>query len=145
VEDRAQDDETPERLLVDGMNVIGSRPDGWWRDRTGAMRRLVGELDAHAAATGAALTVVFDGRPRALGEERIQVAFAPGGRDAADRVIAAAASEDADPGSLRVVTSDRALAGAVRRAGARVEGAASFRRRLAHPSSDPPASERSDR
>ena len=27
-------------LVVDGMNVIGSRPDGWWRDRAGASRRL---------------------------------------------------------------------------------------------------------
>ena len=36
------------RWLVDGMNVIGSRPDGWWRDRTAAMRRLTGELDALA-------------------------------------------------------------------------------------------------
>ena len=33
------------RLVVDGMNVIGSRPTGWWRDRPGAMRGLVRELD----------------------------------------------------------------------------------------------------
>ena len=33
------------RLIVDGMNVIGSRPDGWWRDRPGAMRRLVEKLE----------------------------------------------------------------------------------------------------
>ncbi|MBM3141325.1 MAG: NTP pyrophosphohydrolase, partial [Chloroflexi bacterium] len=32
------------RLIVDAMNVIGSRPDGWWRDRPGAARRLVRAL-----------------------------------------------------------------------------------------------------
>ena len=33
-------------LFVDAMNVIGSRPDGWWKDRAGAMRRLVDEQQA---------------------------------------------------------------------------------------------------
>ena len=32
------------RWYVDAMNVIGSRPDGWWRDREGAIRRLVDEV-----------------------------------------------------------------------------------------------------
>jgi hypothetical protein len=36
-------------LIVDGANVMGSRADGWWRDRTGAMARLHGELAALAA------------------------------------------------------------------------------------------------
>jgi hypothetical protein len=40
------------RALVDGMNLIGSRPDRWWNDRDGAVHRLVGELDRFAAATG---------------------------------------------------------------------------------------------
>ena len=35
--------------LIDGNNVMGSRPDGWWRDRRGAARALVGELAAFAA------------------------------------------------------------------------------------------------
>jgi len=46
------------RWLVDGMNVIGSRPDGWWRDRTAAMRRLTGDLDALARETGEPVTVL---------------------------------------------------------------------------------------
>ena len=37
-------------LIVDGANVMGSRADGWWRDRAGAMARLHGELAALAAA-----------------------------------------------------------------------------------------------
>ena len=52
------------RWLVDGNNVIGARPDGWWRDRTGAMARLVAALQAFADATGDAVAVVFDGRER---------------------------------------------------------------------------------
>ena len=35
-------------LIVDGANVMGSRADGWWRDRPGAMARLHGELAALA-------------------------------------------------------------------------------------------------
>ncbi len=49
------------RLVVDGNNVLGSRPDGWWRDRPGATRRLVAELQELAARTGDRVTVVFDG------------------------------------------------------------------------------------
>ena len=33
-------------VVVDGANVVGSRPDGWWRDRPGAARRLAGRLVA---------------------------------------------------------------------------------------------------
>ena len=51
------------RWLVDGMNLIGSRPDRWWNDPDGAVRRLIGELDRFAAATGEEVTVVFDRRP----------------------------------------------------------------------------------
>ncbi|HSD76624.1 MAG TPA: NYN domain-containing protein [Solirubrobacteraceae bacterium] len=123
------------RLLVDGMNVLGARPDGWWRDRPGAVARLVAALDAFAAATGDEVRVVFDGRPVAVGApERVDVRFAARrGRDAADDVVAAVAAADADPGSLVVVTSDAALAARVRAAGARVEGAGGFRRRLDAP------------
>jgi predicted RNA-binding protein with PIN domain len=119
------------RRLVDGMNVIGSRPDGWWRDRTGAMRRLVEQLDRFATATGDPVTVVFDGRPRDVGDpEAVEVVFAPGGRNAADDEIARRVAADDDPGSLTVVTSDNELVERVRRAGAHVEAAGAFRRRL---------------
>src|SRR5215470_6757915 len=98
------------RCVVDGMNVIGARPDGWWRDRTAAMERLAGALDAWARATGDDVTVVFDGRPRAIEAERADVRFARRrGPDAADDDIAALVAADPDPGSLVVVTSDGAL------------------------------------
>jgi predicted RNA-binding protein with PIN domain len=119
------------RWLVDGMNVVGSRPDGWWRDRRAAMKRLSDLLAAFAAETGEPVTVVFDGRPFDLSAGPVEVEFASGrGPDAADRVIAARVEADPDPGSLTVVTSDRALADRVRAAGAEVVPAGAFRRRL---------------
>ncbi|TDC70074.1 hypothetical protein E1193_30120, partial [Micromonospora sp. KC606] len=36
-------------LIVDGANVVGSRPDGWWRDRAGAAARLRDALAPLAA------------------------------------------------------------------------------------------------
>jgi predicted RNA-binding protein with PIN domain len=119
------------RWLVDGMNVVGSRPDGWWRDRRAAMKRLSALLSAFAAEGGEPLTVVFDGRAFDLNAEPVKVLFAPGrGPDAADHEIAALVEADPDPGSLRVVTSDRELAERVRKAGAEVVPSGQFRKQL---------------
>jgi predicted RNA-binding protein with PIN domain len=119
------------RWLVDGMNVVGSRPDGWWRDRPAAMRRLSEELAAFATENGEPITVVFDGRPFDLSAPPIRVEFASTrGRDAADHDIAALVEGDADPASITVVTSDRSLADRVRATGAEVMPSARFRRRL---------------
>jgi predicted RNA-binding protein with PIN domain len=123
------------RLLVDGNNVVGSRPDGWWRDRKGATRRLVTSLQALAARTGDQIAVVFDGRPLPdLAEgthDGVQVAYARrAGRDAGDDRIIEELANDDDPGSLTVVTSDRALAQRARELGAVVEGAGALTREL---------------
>lgn len=119
------------RWLVDGMNVIGSRPDGWWKDRHRAMVRLVGLLERWAA-TGVELTVVFDGPPSPpISSDAIEVAHASHGRpDAADDEIVRRVLADSRPDEIRVVTSDRGLADRVRAAGAGVEPAGPFRRRL---------------
>jgi predicted RNA-binding protein with PIN domain len=120
------------RWLIDASNVIGSRPDGWWRDREGATRRLIDALREFAAA-GERVTVVLDaGPPEWAGSEGdLEVAIAPRrGRDAADDEIARRLDADPDPGSVRVVTSDAALAARARERGARVEGAGAFRRKL---------------
>jgi predicted RNA-binding protein with PIN domain len=120
------------RWVVDGMNVIGSRPSGWWRDRPAAMRELVDELKAFAEDTGEPVTVVLDGKPFELeGGDAVDVRFASRrGPNAADDDIAALVESDDDPEDLSVVTSDGDLAGRVREAGATVVGAGSFRRRL---------------
>jgi predicted RNA-binding protein with PIN domain len=107
------------RWLVDGNNVMGSRPDGWWRDRDAAMQRIVNELDDHAAATGDEVEVVFDGRERDLQAVRVRVAFAPH----ADDAIAARAA----PG-VTVVTSDRELRSRAVARGADVAGARTLNR-----------------
>ena len=120
------------RWLIDASNVIGSRPDGWWRDREGATRKLIAALREFAAG-GEEVTVVLDaGPPEWAGSDGgLEVAIAPRrGRDAADDEIARRLDADPDPGSVRVVTSDAALAARARERGARVEGAGTFRRRL---------------
>jgi hypothetical protein len=119
------------RWLVDGMNVVGSRPDGWWRDRRAAMVRVAGLLAAFAVEMDEPLTVFFDGRAFDLSADPIEVVFAPGpGSDAADHEIAAYVAADPDPESLTVVTSDRELAARVRADRAHVLPAGAFRRRL---------------
>lgn len=118
--------------FVDASNVIGSRPDGWWRDRAGATRRLIAAVSAWAQAEQARVTVVLDAGPPELAraEGDVDVVIAPRrGRDAADDEIARLVEGRAD---ARVVTSDAALAARVRASGAQVEGAGSFRNRLAY-------------
>jgi predicted RNA-binding protein with PIN domain len=123
------------RFVVDGMNVIGSQADGWWRDRDNAARRLLARLQSAAARTGDEITLVLDGRPLAdvpEGEHRGVTVRYPRrpGPDAADDRIVEIVSSDHDAGALRVVTSDRALVDRVTAAGTRTEGARSFLRRL---------------
>jgi predicted RNA-binding protein with PIN domain len=116
------------RWIVDGMNVIGSRPTGWWHDRPGAMQQLVHELQA----LDEPVTVIFDGRPFPVQDAGdVDVRFASRrGRNAADDDIAALVAGAPDPGALLVVTSDGELAARVRASGADVVGAAQFRERL---------------
>jgi predicted RNA-binding protein with PIN domain len=120
------------RWIVDGMNVIGTRPDAWWKDRHGAMVRLVDLLERFVAASGEDVTVVFERPPSPpIASTVIEVAHAPRpGRDSGDKEIVRRLRADPDPEHIRVVTSDRALADQARAAGATVEPAASFRTRL---------------
>jgi predicted RNA-binding protein with PIN domain len=123
------------RTVVDGMNVIGSRPDGWWRDRDAAARRLLARLQQAATRSHDALTLVLDGRPPAdVGEgvhDGVEVLYARRrGRDAADDRIVELVTADSEPASLRVVTSDRELADRVTALGATTEGTGAFLRRL---------------
>ena len=120
--------------LIDGSNVVGSRPDGWWRDRDGAFARLVTRL-VTLAARGDDVSVVFDGRPTdALPEgvhEGVEVLWARrAGPDAADDRIVELVSAHPEPSGRSVVTSDRALAARVAGLGAPVVGAGALLRLL---------------
>jgi len=104
-------------LIVDGANVIGSRPDGWWRDRAGAARRLLDSLAAGREALAAAgverLVLVLEGAARdgasAGTSGSVEVVHAKGSGD--DEIVAQCAARG--PGST-VVTADRALKQRVR-------------------------------
>jgi predicted RNA-binding protein with PIN domain len=117
------------RWYVDGMNVIGTRPDGWWRDRDAAMLHLVDLLERWAAAENEDVVVVFERAPSPpIRSTVIEVAHAPRPRrDAADDEIIRRLRREPHPGRVRVVTSDRWLADQASAAGAGVHGSEMFR------------------
>ncbi|SDD35201.1 PIN domain-containing protein [Auraticoccus monumenti] len=113
--------------VVDGANVVGSRPDGWWKDRPGAASRLharlAGSVDGGATA-GASVVLVLEGAARAGVEEgeqqRIRVVHAPGEGD--DTIVECASSLLGEGLDVVVVTADRGLRARVTPLGAEVRG-----------------------
>ena len=120
------------RWIVDAMNVIGTRPDGWWRDRDAAMARLVDRLERFSADSGDDVTVVFERKPNPpIRSTVIQIAHArKRGPDAADFEIVKIVEADANPRSIQVVTSDRWLGDRVSALGATVFPSEPFRSRI---------------
>ena len=114
-------------LIVDGANVVGSRPDGWWRDRAGAARRLHEQLSAADLPYDEIVLVLEgaakEGRPGGRAG-RLHTVHAPGSGDDAivDAVTGPLATEDGH--EVVVVTADRALRERVEAAGARCLGPA---------------------
>lgn len=107
-------------VVVDGANVVGSRPDGWWNDRPGAAARL------HARLLGTPelaerIVLVLEGRARAgvaVGTTgNLQVVHAPGEGD--DTIVEEVARAGKQGASVAVVTADRGLAGRIEELGAR--------------------------
>jgi hypothetical protein len=105
-------------LIVDGANVVGSRPDGWWRDRAGAAQRL------HASVAAADLgydvvVLVLEGaarRGQPVGEDgAIRTVHAPGSGD--DTIVAEVSSRSRSGDDVVVVTADRVLRDRVAAAG----------------------------
>lgn len=114
-------------VVVDGSNVIGTRPDGWWRDRPAAARRLLVRLQCLQARTHDDLLLVLDHVVADIPEgdhAGVAVRYATRrGRDAADDRIREIVAELHDQ-PVEVVTSDRALTGDVRSAAAVVPAGA---------------------
>jgi predicted RNA-binding protein with PIN domain len=117
------------RWIVDAMNVIGTRPDGWWKNRHGARMRLVQQLEGWASPEGHQVAVVFEGpTSAAIHSSVIRIQHAPrAAANSADDEIVRMVRDDDHPSEINVVTSDATLADRVRALGARVCPAAQFR------------------
>ncbi len=124
-------------VIVDAANVVGTRPDGWWRDRPAAARRLVGRLSALAARGWPAavlglphdlwwpdVLVVLEGEARRMAEGGTPDAGGPAAlsilhADAdGDSAIIGSLQELPDPRQGIVITADRGLTERVHRSGA---------------------------
>jgi predicted RNA-binding protein with PIN domain len=128
---RAYGDALVALTIVDGMNVIGSRPQTrWWRDRDQAMRDLVADLET--LDHDQPMLVVFDGYPITGIEQRdVDVVFAErGGPDGADDLIVELIEDHEAPEFVVVITSDAALRRRVAERGSDVRGPSSLLRRL---------------
>jgi|SRR5689334_25280034 hypothetical protein len=113
-------------LVVDAANVVGSVPDGWWRDRPGAAIRLRDRLvditsDGLADLPGPVeVVLVVEGKARDIpATDGVRVERAAGSGD--DAIVAVVASARPDR-RVVVVTADRQLRTRVSELGAEVRG-----------------------
>ncbi|MEU1204548.1 hypothetical protein [Nocardia sp. NPDC005825] len=139
--------EASQVIVVDAANVVGSRPDGWWRDRAGAARRLLGELGAlRTRLPGSTrIIVVLEGAAKAAadrggdghaadgesGSAGLRVVLAGGSGD--DTIVEVVAAEvgGSDPmPAITVVTADRGLRSRVESLGATTVGPGWLRNQL---------------
>ncbi|WP_210481694.1 NUDIX domain-containing protein [Naasia sp. SYSU D00948] len=120
-------------LLVDAANVMGSRPDGWWRDRPGAAERLLEGIGRLAGRGVPAPDLDLPGRrwwPRAVAVLEGAATAAPDAHPVeviraeqdGDSAIVAAVGSSPSPDRVTVVTADRELRRSVAELGARVLG-----------------------
>jgi hypothetical protein len=143
-------------LVVDAANVVGSRPDGWWRDRAGAARRLAGSIVAVLVSRPEDLVELLEGTTPSTAETagsdlrvaavRVHLVLEGAASDVEDLpthplmdvVHAPADGDSAIVGLVEelaghpvlVVTADRALRERVRAAGGEVTGPGAFRAAL---------------
>jgi predicted RNA-binding protein with PIN domain len=108
-------------LVVDGANVVGSRPDGWWRDRARAAQRLHGRL-AVADLSYDEVVLVLEGQARsgvpAGADGPLRTVHAA--RDGDSALVAAVRDAREQDEAVVVVTADRNLRQRVEAVGARV-------------------------
>jgi predicted RNA-binding protein with PIN domain len=122
--------------LVDGNNVMAQRV-GWHKDKPRARRGLLDELASFAARKRVRVAVVFDGAPEAhfadgSSYRGVKIFYALRGSNADER-IKAIVEASRERSTLRVVTSDRALADYVRLCGAHVIRSGEFRKLMKEP------------
>ncbi|MFG2777243.1 NTP pyrophosphohydrolase [Streptomyces prunicolor] len=121
------DEDTPLLVIVDGANVVGSVPDGWWRDRKGAAERLRDRLASDGLpgrADPVELVLVVEGAARGVASvPGVRVDSAPGSGD--DRMVELVAEATGRP--CLVITADRELRRRVTELGAEVTGPRSVR------------------
>ncbi|GGR70245.1 hypothetical protein GCM10010269_06420 [Streptomyces humidus] len=114
-------------VIVDAANVVGSVPDGWWRDRRGAAERLRDRLAADGVPDSfgpAEIVLVVEGAARGVeAVPGVRVETASGSGD--DRIVELVAAAGARP--RLVVTADRELRRRVTELGADVTGPRSVR------------------
>jgi hypothetical protein len=112
----------PLLVVVDAANVVGSVPDGWWRDRRGAAERLRDRLASHGVPGvpgPVEIVLVVEGAARGVESvPGVRVTSAPGSGD--DHIVETVAA--AGNRSVLVVTADRELRGRVAALGAETAG-----------------------
>lgn len=119
----------PVLLVVDGANVVGSVPDGWWRDRAGAAARLRDSLVPLAEAGFPAIdeagpidvVLVVEGAAREVPGTPV-VPVIPAERNGDDTIVELVGAEAADRDRIVVVTADRELRDRVEAVGAEAVG-----------------------
>lgn len=130
---------TPPLVVIDAANVVGSVPDGWWRDRAGATERLRDSLAAIATEGLAGpgipdwlrqppldVVLVVEGAARKVsGTDQVRVVAADGSGD--DAIVELVRTEGADRHTV-VITADRELRDRVTALGATVLGPRTVRR-----------------
>lgn len=113
-------------LVVDAANVVGSVPDGWWKDRAGATSRLISRLSdvgVPAEAVGLegatwfpTVAMVVEGQARAVEADDAAVAIVRADAAGDDAIVAEAERRVAAGERVVAVTSDRELVGRLERA-----------------------------
>lgn len=124
------DDARTSLVIVDAANVVGSRPDGWWRDRRGANERLRNALVSLSVRGLGEISppfrviLVVEGQARGITSlPTVEVVSARGSGDEAIVELVAAQSDC----TTCVITADRELRERVRHLGAQILGPGSLR------------------
>jgi 8-oxo-dGTP diphosphatase len=122
-------------LVVDAANVVGSQPNGWWRDRRKAAQKLIDSLsdlaprglahpeaEADAERTGPEIVVVTEGQAKGADDRQGRVRVVAAERDGDQTIVDTVRQLTAHSSPVLVVTADRGLRGRVEALGATVVG-----------------------